>query len=363
MLKELLLSTDLFVDAEWLDKYVDLIEKNRTTSQIVYETEQHHIIPKFIYHYLGQPVNNLPENLVNLYYADHLLAHFYLAKSAACEDVQVKNGLATIFLYTKYQFDELTETKLIDDYEELQALIKLTRVACGQRHSDRWASATDEERAAHGNKIRETSKNLKTLHRGDIEVRALPDEIEFYLDCGFTYGRSLSSCESISKSKLGTVPWNKGCKGLVKWTEEQCENLSKVMMGHPVADDVKERIGNKNRGKIYIHRDEEVIKILPEELDLFQADGWSLGNPRNIGFSGKKVVHKDGIRKTIPEDEYEQYLRDGWKPGTGKQSSCKGRVSPTAGKIRINNGVVSKFVTEQEYHSFYPEWMRGKVKS
>lgn len=77
-LKVRLLSTGVFIDNEYLDKYVELVESNYDTKSESYKTQSHHIIPKCFYKLNGIAVDNSPQNRVNLIYLDHILAHCYI---------------------------------------------------------------------------------------------------------------------------------------------------------------------------------------------------------------------------------------------------------------------------------------------
>lgn len=87
-IKEALLETEQFLNNEWLDKYVVLVEANTATEPKVEQTfwsavQKHHIIPRCYYEYVGLPINNSQENLVNLTVNDHATAHYYLIKASA----------------------------------------------------------------------------------------------------------------------------------------------------------------------------------------------------------------------------------------------------------------------------------------
>ena len=77
-LKETLLSLDGFVNNQYLDKYVQLVERNMRTPTRGGLTNRHHIIPKAYFNINGLKVDNNPTNLVTLNYREHNLAHYYL---------------------------------------------------------------------------------------------------------------------------------------------------------------------------------------------------------------------------------------------------------------------------------------------
>jgi hypothetical protein len=78
-LKEKLLKTGVIDDNEYLDLYVELIENNKTTKKQKNKTQRHHIIPRCYYQMMNLDIDNSNDNLVNLLYKDHLLAHYYLS--------------------------------------------------------------------------------------------------------------------------------------------------------------------------------------------------------------------------------------------------------------------------------------------
>lgn len=107
----------LFEDNEWFNKYVDLVTLNKDTKREKYKTQIHHIIPRCYYKIIGEKINNNKDNLVNLQYKDHVLAHYYLTQ---CTTTNTKTQLTTSFIlmsfYTKIEdFD----VKNLDKYDEL----------------------------------------------------------------------------------------------------------------------------------------------------------------------------------------------------------------------------------------------------
>lgn len=72
MTKEKLLATNCFIDNEYLDAYLKLIDSSTTG------TEVHHILPRSYFKDLGISVDNSEQNLVRLSFADHCKAHWLL---------------------------------------------------------------------------------------------------------------------------------------------------------------------------------------------------------------------------------------------------------------------------------------------
>ena len=77
-----------YLDNEWLDKYLKLIEANLKTTRDRKSTQAHHAIPVNSYWQSDEPYDrqvalklaraDLDNFAVNLLYSDHLLAHAYL---------------------------------------------------------------------------------------------------------------------------------------------------------------------------------------------------------------------------------------------------------------------------------------------
>lgn len=106
-LKQKLLSLGTFNDNQYLDFYCDLIERNRKTLKEKSVTQCHHIIPKCL------KGGNSKENLVNLKYSDHILAHYYLC--LCINDKSIKYKLENAFLhltYRKWKLEDFEPEKL-----------------------------------------------------------------------------------------------------------------------------------------------------------------------------------------------------------------------------------------------------------
>lgn len=89
-----------YIDNEWLDKYLEIIEANLNTKQNGMSTQAHHAIPVNEYWISNEPYNRNealklarkdPINFeVNLLYKDHLLIHSYLTLCTNLDKVQQK---------------------------------------------------------------------------------------------------------------------------------------------------------------------------------------------------------------------------------------------------------------------------------
>lgn len=77
-LKEKLLNTNYFIDNYYLNLYIELVRENENTLKQFGVTQSHHILPRSYFVIINQNCDHSKENLVNLKYSDHILAHYYL---------------------------------------------------------------------------------------------------------------------------------------------------------------------------------------------------------------------------------------------------------------------------------------------
>ena len=110
-LKDKLLAHEGFVDNEYLDKYVQLVERNRRTTRRAGNTNSHHIVPRSWYKLHDEDVDDTLTNLVILTYRDHTLAHYYLCLCTS-EQLQYANELALVLLVSRKKLN-LTERLLV----------------------------------------------------------------------------------------------------------------------------------------------------------------------------------------------------------------------------------------------------------
>lgn len=89
-----------YIDNEWLDKYLELIEANLETKKSKKSTQAHHAIPVNSYWTSDEPYNRKEalklaredkvNFVVNLLYKDHLIIHSYLTLCTNLETVQLR---------------------------------------------------------------------------------------------------------------------------------------------------------------------------------------------------------------------------------------------------------------------------------
>lgn len=232
-LKTQLLSLSLVVENEYLDLYCDLIEANKQTKRIKTLTQKHHIIPRSYFKEQGIAVNNKPENLVNLFHKDHILAHYYLYKCSAIDYFTYSNEYALLYMLRIHKLPEETDQLLQQaiNYGEVysdfclrqsarykgkerkecrghhpseatrqkQSLAHLGHQQSEQTRKKRGDSLRQayaegrrkrEKSSSQKQKISQTTRGRKVIHKGDQVLRVSTLELSHYLQEGWTLGQS-----------------------------------------------------------------------------------------------------------------------------------------------------------------------------
>ena len=89
-----------YIDNEWLDKYLEVIEANLETRRSSTSTQAHHAIPVNAYWTSNDPYDRKEalklaredevNFVVNLLYKDHLIVHSYLTLCTNLDEVQIR---------------------------------------------------------------------------------------------------------------------------------------------------------------------------------------------------------------------------------------------------------------------------------
>ena len=262
-IKEKLLKLQFVQDNEFLDKYVIIIEENKELPYIPRKTQEHHIIPQCYYRSIGIAVDNSKDNRVNLYYKDHVLAHYYLA--LASEGIFKYQNFTPIFVIMGHKNFPKSEKDLLTKLPHIQLLYEASRefgynpmndAEVKERHDSVMRSPevrssisnTMKKKVAEGQlfneqhrkKLSEAAKGncsirgRKKIYNDRMQTKFVPeDRVDFYISQGWTtqytgkrkYERHIDTeilHEKLSKSHLGKTPVNKG----TSLSEERKKKLS-----------------------------------------------------------------------------------------------------------------------------------------
>lgn len=168
-LREVFLKLGDFIDNIYLEKYINLIMSNLDTIKQTHKTQSHHIIPRAYYKYHRLKVNNLDNNLVNLEYKNHILAHYYLA-------------LCTV---GKLQECNAVAFSIMTNYEYLLTDNEITIIS----NLDMYAKLHEQASILNGKiKAKDNSKRIH-IHKDNISKMIKQSELAAYLDDGWALGR------------------------------------------------------------------------------------------------------------------------------------------------------------------------------
>lgn len=195
-----------------------------------------------------------------------------------------------------------------------------------------------------------TLKGYIRITNGYETKNIKPDNIEdlnYYLNNGWWKGAH-------SKAGIGYVWIKKDNKML----SVRSTDLDKYIAEGWKRGRIMTNYVHPTEGKISVNKNGKTMMIDKDSLDKYLSNGWKRGNPKCGGSHNlKKIrVNKNGEIKNIDQSELEKYLNEGWEKGMGR-SIMKGR-------LRINNGVVEKFVSEKDYENIYKEqgFIKGLLK-
>ena len=119
-IKNTLLATGVFLDNDYLAKYVELIYNNLHTKKETAKTQQHHILPKCYFKFVNKTCDNTKANLVHLRYIDHTRAHFYLSQCFADKKLAGQNALVLKYILNQVQQTAYTSIEDLLSTDELQ---------------------------------------------------------------------------------------------------------------------------------------------------------------------------------------------------------------------------------------------------
>lgn len=160
LLKQELIKTNCFDDNNYLDLYCSLIYENRNRKKEKYKTQKHHIIPKCYYKLNNLDINNDDNNLVNLYFKDHILAHYYLCLCVNKNEKLLKFHFENGFLHLVKSREKLIDIKideLIYELDNYQFLYEDFRKINSKLHIGIKLSE-------------ETKEKLRKIKRGELHI-------------------------------------------------------------------------------------------------------------------------------------------------------------------------------------------------
>jgi len=312
-LRERLLELNIVNDNMYLDKYCELCFNNKNTHKQKFKTQLHHIIPKWYFRYNNLVIDNSASNTVNLFYKDHVLAHYYLALCAKDKKFLSAMIYAINIIIGSKQIKDDIKTDLnsilitLPKYQELyETSIKI--------------------------KSENISKKLKGVNKSDVAKKHMSEAKR---------GRKLTEQH---KRKISQKL--KGCKqpwAGRKQSQEEIEKRRQKLIGHITSQETRNKISKANTGRQISEKHKEALR----QAHLGKAS-WNKGLPAyNHGLIQISKIETQEL-KYINESEVLDYIKDGWVKGNYFLSiKKKGKSSNTEKKILcIEDDIIYSSVKE-----------------
>ena len=260
-LRQSLLKTNLFIQNEFFEQYVNIVSSDDAVLDgIAYH--KHHIIPRCYFNKINQTVDNSDNNIVNLSYSNHILAHFYLYK--CCQQIIKKEMCFSFF-----------------------KLFYANRKRVGQETSpeiDIILQSIDSLQIEYNNFLSQHKKGKKSSIKGKISIIDIDNNIKYIVPDELSYWESLG--------------WKKGGKPL---TEQHKEINKQYMLNRVVSEETKAKLSNSKKG-------------LPSPTKGKKGTPWSNDTrvKMNQILTNLKTLHKDNVEIRVKSDLVESYQKDGW---------------------------------------------------
>lgn len=295
-LKEKLLSEGFVVDNEYLDRYVHLMCSNVGRIREVHKTQRHHITPRYYYKHTKSAVDNSEDNIINLLFKDHIIAHCYLMLCSSNDSFSVKNyvslfrmgidassGLSSILdsatlsaVQKKYESCEKINPMFVEKHREKHDRIMkdpTTRKKISDTMKKKMENGelfTDETRR----KLSEIDKNMLYIHKDGVYTKVNKEDLERFLNDG----------------------WIRGNRPL---TEEHKEALLRSLRGRKISEETRQKMRESHIGK----KPKNVV-MTEERRDAIRKS-----------LLGRKWVNNGTKEICVKKEDVQEYIRNGYSFG------------------------------------------------
>ncbi len=266
MIKQILLNTNCFEDNEWLDKYCELIEINKDTQAEKGKTNKHHIIPKCYYKNNNLAIDNSQENLVNLFYKDHILVHYYLC---LCTKDKLKHQL-------EYAFKRMIPNIRLKRYNLNN--FEIEKLPLFQTIYESWLKYRSDIMKTNNPSKREEVRKLMSKSRKDYIITHYTKIKE--------KNKLMMTDEVKDKIRKSNLISHNTLESKLKSSKNQSEiwkDPSYRQKQHQTRQSLKykdlmaSKMTGKLKGYIVINNGVSMTKIPPEKLQYFKSLGWVEG--------------------------------------------------------------------------------------
>ena len=317
MYKTKLIETQLFVDNEYLSKYVELVNLNINNDRVMFKTTAHHIIPKYCFEYLNMPVDNSTLNTVHLSYSDHVIAHFYLAECCVQETHKLFN-YAAMYNISGNKFSDISCVDKIlyskGFKEEFNSLKEVAAREAQRRGKEQIPYIRTEETLK---KLSDKLTGYIHIHKDNIRKMIPPEEFDRYEHQGWKRGRGISSMSEEGKQRfrekrLGHAVSEETREKIRQARAKQVAEKGEPAAGHKMSETSKQQMREKLKHKVAITDGLTELRVDVSVLDEYLAKGFREGRPR------RAWINNGSESKQVLIDALDRYLKDGWHKGRGK---------------------------------------------
>lgn len=277
-LKQKLIDLNLCINNNYLNLYINIIWNARNNVKQKFKTERHHIIPKYYFKLEKLTCDNSKDNIVNLFYLDHMKAHIYLClcstdsflKYASCAAHRTITGHQGFFKHV----------------DEINNVIDLETVA---KYKEVWRKEVSKRSSTYKNNLGRIA-----VHKPNTPGHKLikKESLETFLKEGWvvgtTFKQSVESKEKNRQAHLGKKV-SEETLDKIKATKEKNKAAGKIYNLNKSAEQ-KERLSKAvteyfkthqqiNTGKIAIHNKEtnKDLYVNKEDLDKYLKNGYEKG--------------------------------------------------------------------------------------
>lgn len=272
-LADKLKNIDSFIDNEFFSLYCSLIENNLLTSCKRGITQRHHIIPRYYFKRLNLPVDNSKENLVNLQYKDHILAHYYLSLCSRYTEDQYAN---LVFLnYSLRGTNEHFRVILEEDLSLLEDLqneyLRVNRLKFQERH-ERYVQKQEE-------KLKKwISEGHHCLRCGKLMTEKYGTGKYCCKSCAVTHNHTEETKQLLRRMNYENVCGRRGMKTSDETKQLKSEIMKKYYSEHKY---------------VYMTKDGVDVRVSPDMIDHYTDMGYIRGQSHLKG----RVAWNKGLTK------------------------------------------------------------------
>lgn len=263
-LKSCLLKTAHFIDNEYLDQYCSLISQNKDQRKIKYQTQKHHILPRCYFKLINLEIDNSKENLVNLLYKDHILAHYYLC---LCTEGKLHYRLANAFfhlIHRKWKYEDFSPETDLSEYQKIHEMWR-KEMSQDKSRSERCTNlfkGCKWDDSHKINYIKSISKRVQNLETGEVFLSSTFADIS----CSGKHTYSVQfSCVDFDKNINHLAYGYHWCylkKEQSPYTEEERKELLKALPPRKLIN--AKRVQNLETGEVYDRYQDAGLKYLNE---------------------------------------------------------------------------------------------------